>query len=80
MPRGAPAMPLEQLVPYFRGARFACVALRLRHPDDLELQADTERYIARLDHYSEAAVATFRLRRQRERAAAEGDGGPGRSG
>ena len=66
MPRGAPPMPLEQLVPYFRGARFACVAMKLRHPDDKALQADADRYIEMVDQYSEAAVATFRLRRQRE--------------
>jgi hypothetical protein len=64
--RGAPPMPLENLVPYFRGARFAVVALRRRHPDVPTLHADAERYIQMVDRYSEAAVATFRLRRARE--------------
>ena len=73
-------MPLEQLAPYFRGARFANVALRLRHPDDQALHADTERYIAMCDQYTEAAVATFRLKRERARIASGGDGGEGRSG
>jgi hypothetical protein len=73
-------MPLEQLVPYFRGARFANVALRLRHPDDQALRADTGRYIAMCDHYTEAAVATFRLKRDRARAASGGGGGEGGSG
>jgi hypothetical protein len=73
-------MPLEQLVPYFRGARFANVALRFRHPDDPALGADTGRYIAMCDHYTEAAVATFRLRRERERNSSGGEGGEGRSG
>ncbi len=70
MPRGAPPIVLENLVPYFRGARYANVAMKLRHPDDAALQADADRYIEMLDHYSEAAVATVRLKRQRE--AAEG--------
>jgi hypothetical protein len=66
MPRGAPAFALENLAPYFRGARFACIALRGRHPEDAELAADCDRYIAMVDRYSEAAVATFKLRRERE--------------
>ena len=66
MPRGAPATQLEYLVPYFRGARFAIVALRRRHPDAPGLEPDAERYLAMLDRYSEAAVATFKLRKQRE--------------
>jgi hypothetical protein len=58
-------MPLEDLRPYFRGARFALRAMRLRHPQDRELAADVERYTAMLDRYAEAAVETFKLRRQR---------------
>lgn len=69
MPRGAPAMPLENLAPYYRGARFALVAMKLRHPDDAELHADIDRYLAMLQVYSDAAVATFRLRRAREAGA-----------
>ncbi len=72
MPRGAPPMLLEHLVPYFRGARFSLVAMKLRHASDTELSADIERYLAMLDQYSEAAVATFRLRRQRETAGGGG--------
>ena len=68
MPRGAPAMPLEQLVPYFRGARFAVVALRRRHPGTPGLDSDAQRYIDMLDRYSEAAIATFRLKRAQEQA------------
>ncbi len=68
MPRGAPALPLENLAPYLRGARFANVALKLRHPDDAELQEDADRYIEMLDRYWEAARSTFRLRREREGA------------
>jgi hypothetical protein len=56
-------MPFEQLVPYFRGARFAVVALRRRHSDTPRLDSDAQRYIDMVDRYSEAAVATFRLKR-----------------
>jgi len=68
MPRGAPAMPLEQLVPYFRGARFAVVALRRRHPGTSGLDSDAQRYIDMLDRYTEAAIATFRLSRAQGQA------------
>ena len=56
-------MPFEQLVPYFRGARFAVVALRRRHPEAPGLDSDAQRYIDMLDRYSEAVIATFRLKR-----------------
>jgi hypothetical protein len=60
-------MPLENLVPYFRGARYSLIGLRLRHPDLLaDVQADIDRRVAMLDRFSEAAVATFRLRRKRD--------------
>jgi hypothetical protein len=59
-------MPLENLAPYFRGARFAVVALRRRHPDAPGLDADAARYIEMLDRYSEGAIATFKLRRAQE--------------
>ena len=68
MARGGAPMPLEQLVPYFRGARFAVVALRRRHPGLLELASDAQRYIDMVDRYSEAAVATFRLQRAQGQA------------
>ena len=60
-------MPLEYLAPYYRGARFSLIGLRLRHADmPAAVQADIERRLAMLDRYSEAAVATYRLRRQRD--------------
>jgi hypothetical protein len=60
-------MPLENLVPYFRGARYSLIGLRLRHPDLLaDVQADIDRRVAMLDRFSEAAVVTFRLRRKRD--------------
>jgi hypothetical protein len=58
-------MPLEELRPYFRGARFALRAMALRHPQDRELEADVERYTAMVDRYAEAAVETFKLRGER---------------
>jgi hypothetical protein len=68
MPRGAPAIALESLVPYFRGARYSLVGLRLHHPDlPQQVQADIERRIAMLDRFTAAATATYRLRRERER-------------
>jgi hypothetical protein len=64
-------MPLESLVPYYRGARYSLVGLRLRHPDlPADVQADIDRRVEMLDRYSEAAVATFRLRRRRDQETA----------
>jgi hypothetical protein len=66
MARGDPAFPLENLVPYMRGGRFAVIALRHRHRQhDPDLAADADRYIAMTTRYEEAAKATFRLRRER---------------
>jgi hypothetical protein len=59
-------MPLENLVPYFRGGRFAMLAVKGRRYGVPELDQQVDRYIAMADHYAAAAVATFRLRRQRE--------------
>lgn len=65
MARGDPAMPLEQLVPYYRGARFALLAVRMRHPDDDVLAAEVERYSAMLQRFERAVVETYRLHRRR---------------
>jgi hypothetical protein len=72
MARGDPAMPLENLVPYFRGGRFAMVAVRLRGYGVPQLDRQIERYVAMADNYIAAAVATVRLRRQGEREEAGG--------
>ena len=45
---GPKAMPREALVPYYRGARFAAVALGNRHP---EAKEDADRYVAQMDRY-----------------------------
>jgi hypothetical protein len=58
---GRGAKTLEQLLPYYRGARFAVMAMGRRHPDIRET-ADT--YIAQLDRYSAAAQAAYRAKRK----------------
>ena len=60
-------MALENMRPYFRGAMFSLVGLRLRHPElPEEVMADIERRREMLTRYTEAAMATFKLRRERE--------------
>lgn len=51
MARGDPAMPFEQLLPYYRGARFALLAIRARHPGDSAVADDVERYAAMLQRF-----------------------------
>ena len=66
MARGDPAFPLENLLPYMRGGRFAVIALSHRHRHhDPDLAADSNRYVQMTLRYEEAAKATFRLRRER---------------
>jgi hypothetical protein len=48
---GARAVSLEALTPYYRGARFAAVAMSLRHP---EVADDAEAYVAQMDRYAAA--------------------------
>jgi len=64
MARGDRPAAVEQLVPYFRGARFGVVAMQLRHGEhDADLGDDAARYLAMVDDYAQAAIATFRLKR-----------------
>lgn len=66
MARGDRPLPLEQLEPYMRGAKFAVLALSRRHNDhDPDLAADAERYFEMAEHYRQAAIATFRVKRER---------------
>ena len=58
MARGDPPFLLENLVPYFRGGRFAMVAVRGRRYGVPELDRQVDRYIAMADQYMAAAVAT----------------------
>ena len=66
MARGDRPLPLEQLEPYMRGAKFAIQAFSRRHKDhDPDLAADASRYFEMAERYRQAAIATFRLRRDR---------------
>lgn len=47
---GPRAMPLHAMEPYFRGARFAVTAMKMRHADVAE---DAAVYIAQMDRYIE---------------------------
>ncbi len=47
---GPRAMPLHAMEPYFRGAKFAVTAMKLRHP---EVEEDAAIYIAQMDRYIE---------------------------
>jgi len=69
MARGDRPLPLEQLEPYMRGAKFAATALSARHSDhDHDLGADAARYVEMAERYRQAAIATFRAQRERHRA------------
>ena len=71
MARGDRPLPLEQLEPYMRGAKFAALALSRRHQEhDPDIAADAARYFEMAERYRQAAIATFRA--QRERGAAGG--------
>ena len=66
MARGDRPLPLEQLEPYMRGAKFAAMALSRRHKDhDPDIAQDAARYFEMAERYRQAAIATFRLRRER---------------
>jgi hypothetical protein len=64
--RGDRPLPLEQLEPYMRGAKFAALALGRRHGEhDPDLATDTGRYVEMAERYRQAAIATFRVQRDR---------------
>jgi len=69
MARGDRPLPLEQLEPYMRGAKFAATALSRRHSEhDPDLADDAARYIEMAERYRQAAIATFRAQRERQSA------------
>jgi len=69
MARGDRPVALEQIVPYFRGARFGVLAMQLRHgAHDADLGDDAQRYLSMVDGYVSAAIATFRMKRERDAA------------
>lgn len=52
---GQKALELGFLVPYFRGARFAALAMGLRHGHhDEAIKEDSKAYVAELDRYFDA--------------------------
>jgi AhpC/TSA family len=55
---GPNAMPVDAMLPYCRGARFAAKAMGMRHP---AARADADRYVAQMDRYRDA-VRAFRDR------------------
>ena len=66
MARGDRPLPLKQLEPYMRGAKFAVRALSRRHgAHDPDIVADAERYFEMAERYRQAAIATFRLWKER---------------
>ncbi len=78
MARGDPAYPLEHLVPYFRGGRFAMVAVRGRRYGVAALDRQVERYVAMVDQYIAAVAATVRLHRRHEEGGGQPLTAPGR--
>ncbi len=69
MARGDRSLPLEQLEPYMRGAKFAVLALSRRHKDhDPDIVDDAARYVDMAERYRQAAIATFRAQRERKLA------------
>ena len=60
---GERAMALEALTPYFRGAKFACLAIRGRHRDlGDDFAADTKRYVEMVDRYLDALTVVKQRR------------------
>ena len=69
MARGDRPLPFEQLEPYMRGARFAAVALGRRHgAHDPDLADDVARYVEMAERYRQAAIATYRIKRERSQS------------
>jgi len=66
MARGDRPLPLEQLEPYMRGAKFAALALSRRHHEhDPDFANDAARYVEMTERYRQVAIATFRAQRER---------------
>jgi hypothetical protein len=55
---GPKAFPVDWLLPYCRGARFAAKAMGMRHP---QAKRDADRYVAQMDRYM-GAIRAFRER------------------
>ena len=63
-PRPGPrAMPLDAMIPYFRGGRFAALALGLRHRRlGEEFKSDAKAFVAEMDRFAEAVKKLRRAR------------------
>lgn len=59
---GPTAMPVRAMAPYFRGARFASVALGIRHPG---IRDDVDFFVEQMDRFSES-VRELKARLQGE--------------
>jgi hypothetical protein len=55
---GKEAFPVDWLLPYCRGARFAARAMGMRHP---QTKRDADRYVAQMDRYM-GAIRAFHER------------------
>src|SRR6266702_6103084 len=76
MARGDRPLPFEQLESYMRGAKFAAFALSRRHGEhDPDLADDAARYVEMAETYRQAAIATFRAKRERSQATGAGNKG-----
>ena len=70
MARGDRPLPLEQLEPYMRGAKFAVAAMGRRHGEhDPDIGDDAARYFNMAERYRQAAIATFRAQKERRGSA-----------
>jgi len=69
MARGDRPLPFEQMEPYMRGAKFAAVALSRRHTEhDPDLADDAARFVEMAERYRQAAITTFRAKRERSQS------------
>lgn len=63
---GPKAMPFDWLMPYFRGARFASLAMGLRHGGlDQSVKDDSKAYVAQMDRFMEVVKALEEARADR---------------
>ena len=56
---GPSAFRFNEMVPYYRGARFAAIAMGRRFPDSM---GEAKSYVAQLDRYIEAAKVLYRAK------------------
>jgi len=58
---GSGAMGVEEMIPYYRGARFAALAMGLRHGHlDQSIKDDSKAYVAEMDRFVEAVKSHLR--------------------